>query len=92
MTEYNIDRLVGTLIERTEQMGRELHSIGLKLDAITAHNENRVQLIETRVTSLEMRWAEKSGSNKMAAIVFGAAATIGGLVATAVGTILRVFG
>lgn len=92
MPDVNMDRLIGTLIERTESMGRELHSIGLKVDAISAHQENRVSLVETRIAALEMKWAERSGSNKMAAIVFGAAATIGGLVATMIDAILNIWG
>lgn len=94
--ELNTDRLIGTLIERTEQMGRELHSISTKLDAITAHHESRVAMVEARVMALEMKWAsttgEKAGSNKMAAIVFTAAATVGGIVATLAGHVFKAFG
>lgn len=90
--ELSMDRLIGTLIERTESMGRELHAVSAKLNAISNHHENRVGMIETRITALEMRWAEKTGSNKTAMLVFGGAATIGGIVATFFGHILKVFG
>lgn len=90
--DTNIDRLIGTLIERTESMGRELHGINMKLDAITNHHEGRVSLIEGRITALEMKWAERAGGNKMAALVFGASATVGGLIATAIGNIGKFWG
>lgn len=92
MPDQNMDRLIGTLIERTESMGREIHAMSLKLDAISTHHENRVVSLEARLTSLELRWAEKAGGNKMAALVFGAAATVGGLIATVAGSFLRVWG
>lgn len=90
--ELSTDRLIGTLIERTEQMGRELHTISTKLDAISSHHETRVAMVEARVTALEMKWAGRDGSNRMAALVFGAAATVGGIVATLAGHIFKFFG
>lgn len=90
--ELSTDRLIGTLIERTEQMGRELHAISTKLDSISTHHESRVAVVEARVTALEMKWAGRDGSNKMAALVFGGAATIGGIIATLAGHIFKAFG
>jgi len=83
--QLSTDRLIGTLIERTESMTRELGQMNAKLDNIGHSNHARVTIVEGRITALEMKWAQKDGSSKMAAIVFGSAATIGGLVATVVG-------
>ena len=90
--DSNMDRLIGTLIERTESMGRELHLISAKIDAMTAHHEARVALIEARVHSLEIKLANKDGSSRAAWLIFGAAATIGGLVSTLLGNLVKIWG
>lgn len=78
----NLDRLIGKLIAQHEAMSKELYSIGSKLDEIAHTNNHRSTLIESRVMSLEMKWAENRGGNKVAALVFGSAAAIGGLIVT----------
>jgi len=88
MKQSSTAQLLGTLIERTESLGREMHSISLKLDNSDINNNHRMHDIEKRIASLELRWAETTGGTKMAALVFGAAATIGGLVATFAGSLL----
>lgn len=70
------------LIERTERMGTELHAMNAKLDAMVSSNERRLTTLQDRVVALEMRWAERHGSNKMAAMVVGGAATAGGILAS----------
>jgi hypothetical protein len=77
----NLDRQIGMLIERTESMGRELHEIRNAIDRFSQSNAGRVQAVEMRVAALELIASKREGGSRMAALIFGAAATLGGIIA-----------
>lgn len=72
--------MLGKLVERTEHMAQDVHEIKAAL-------ETHAVKIEARVASLELKAAEATGGTKMMMIFGGAAATVGGLVASVAGKV-----
>ena len=87
----NIDRQLGILIERTEQLRTEIVSLHAKLDSNTANYEQKLLNVNTRIAQLELRWAERYGSTKMAGAMLAGAATLGALASTLLGHLIKYF-
>lgn len=78
--EPNIDRLLGTLLAKTEEQQRQLLKIEVSLERVA----NQHDAVLARIAALELRNAEQSGGTRMLLLLSGGAATLGGIFASLV--------
>ena len=71
----NTDHLLGKLNERTENLAKDVHDIKNLI-------QDHASTMNDRLKALELRNAEASGGIKMMVMFGGAAATIGGIIAS----------
>ena len=73
----NTERLLGRILAQIENIERDLQDIKGSHDKTADGHERRLGL-------LELRYAEASGGMRMLVLLCGAAATVGGFVATGI--------
>ena len=78
--EYNIERVLGSLLARSDEQQRQLGKIELSLDRIV----NQHDLVLKRVVTIELSNASQTGGTRMLLLLSGGAATLGGIFATLV--------
>jgi hypothetical protein len=76
--EPNIDRLLGTLIAKSEEQARQLVKIEISLERVA----NQHDAVLARVAAIELRNAEQVGGVRMLLLLSGGAATLGGILAS----------
>ena len=78
--EYNIERVLGSLLARSDEQQRQLGKIEVSLDRVLNHHD----LVLKRVAIIELSNASHTGGTRMLLLLSGGAATLGGIFATLV--------
>ena len=78
--DYNVERVLGSLLARSDEQQRQLGKIEHSLERIVGQHD----LIMKRVVAMEVANASSSGGHRMLLLLSGAAATLGGIFATLV--------
>jgi hypothetical protein len=80
------NQLLGKLLERTDSLISDVRDIKLELGSNASSIRNELAQVairtEARLAALELRNAEAKGGTKMMMMFGGAAATVGGIVAS----------
>jgi len=78
--EYNIERVLGSLLARSDEQQRQLGKIEVSLDRILNQHDHVLK----RVAVIELLNASSTGGTRMLLLLSGGAATLGGIFATLV--------